>query len=199
GVCYAERLARSYFFCGRLPPLSRWVMDYLPLFTHLVGRRCVVIGGGAIALRKAGLLHKAGGRIVVIAPRIEPALQALAEQSGGAVLLRDYRQGDLAETALVIAATDDRTVNALVSRDAQALYIPVNVVDDPELCSVILPSIIDRSPLMIAIGSGGQSPVLARQLRARLESTIPAAYGRLAVLVGKLRSQVAARFPDIDE
>lgn len=174
-------------------------MDYLPLFTHLVGRRCVVVGGGAIALRKAGLLQRAGGKVFVVAPQILPALQSLAEQSGGAALSRAYQTGDLDETALVIAATDDSSVNAQVSRDAQAQHIPVNVVDDPALCSVILPSIIDRSPLMIAIGSGGQSPVLARQLRAKLESTIPAAYGRLAELVGKFRARVAQRFPDIDE
>jgi uroporphyrin-III C-methyltransferase/precorrin-2 dehydrogenase/sirohydrochlorin ferrochelatase len=174
-------------------------MDYLPLFTHLVGRRCVVVGGGAIALRKAGLLQRAGGKVYVVAPQILPALQSLAEQSGGAALSRVYQASDLDETALVIAATDDSSVNAQVSRDAQAQHIPVNVVDDPALCSVILPSIIDRSPLMIAIGSGGQSPVLARQLRAKLESTIPAAYGRLAELVGKFRVRVAQRFPDIDE
>ena len=174
-------------------------MDYLPLFTHLVGRRCVVVGGGAIALRKAGLLRRAGGKVFVVAPQVLPALQILAEQSGGAALSRAYQTSDLDETALVIAATDDSGVNARVSRDAQARHIPVNVVDDPALCSVILPSIIDRSPLMIAIGSGGQSPVLARQLRAKLESTIPAAYGRLAELVGKFRARVAQRFPDIDE
>lgn len=174
-------------------------MDYLPLFTDLVGRRCVVVGGGAIALRKAGLLQRAGAKVFVIAPEILSALQLLAQQSGGAAEQRAYQASDLAETALVIAATDDKVVNAQVSGDAQARHIPVNVVDDPALCSVILPSIIDRSPLMIAIGSGGQSPVLVRQLRAKLESTIPAAYGRLAELVGRFRARVAQRFPDIDE
>lgn len=174
-------------------------MDYLPLFTHLVGRRCVVVGGGAIALRKASLLQRAGAKVFVIAPDIVPALQQLAEQSGGAAEQRAYQASDLDGTALVIAATDDKVVNAQVSGDAQTRHIPVNVVDDPALCSVILPSIIDRSPLMIAIGSGGQSPVLVRQLRAKLESTIPAAYGRLAELVGKFRARVAQRFSDIDE
>jgi len=174
-------------------------MDYLPLFTDLRKRRCVVVGGGSIALRKAGLLARAGAKVFVIAPDIQAALTQLAEQSGGAALQREYQSGDLDDTALVIAATDNAPINAQVSRDAQARHIPVNVVDNPALCSVILPSIIDRSPLMIAIGSGGQSPVLARQLRAKLESTIPAAYGRLAELVGKFRTQAAARFPDIDE
>jgi uroporphyrin-III C-methyltransferase/precorrin-2 dehydrogenase/sirohydrochlorin ferrochelatase len=174
-------------------------MDYLPLFTRLKDRRCVVVGGGPIALRKARLLASAGAQVVVVAPAIQADLITLAEASGGAVEQRAYRSGDLDNTALVIAATDDVDVNTRVSRDAQARHLPVNVVDNPELCSVILPSIIDRSPLMIAIGSGGQSPVLVRQLRAKLESTIPMALGRLAALVGTFRARVAQRFTDLDE
>ena len=173
-------------------------MDYLPLFTLLKNRRCVVVGGGAIALRKAGLLAKAGGKIFVVAPDIQPELARLSTESGGDCALRAYRSSDIDDTALVIAATDDNAINEQVSRDAQARHIPVNVVDNPALCSVILPSIIDRSPIMIAIGSGGQSPVLARQLRAKLESFIPAAYGRLANLVGRFRQKATHKFPDID-
>lgn len=174
-------------------------MDYLPLFTRLEGRRCVVVGGGAIALRKARLLASAGGRVAVVAPEVQAELAELAASSGGIVERRAYRESDLDDTALVIAATDDVAVNTRVSQDAQRRHVPVNVVDNPALCSVILPSIIDRSPLMIAIGSGGQSPVLVRQWRARLESTIPMALGRLATLVGGLRERVAQRFGDIDE
>lgn len=174
-------------------------MDYLPLFTRLEGRRCLVVGGGAVALRKARLLASAGARVNVVAPAVQPALAELAASSGGVVEARAWRAADLDGIALVIAATDDRSVNAQVSADAQARQLPVNVVDDPALCSVILPSIIDRSPLMIAIGSGGQSPVLVRQLRARLESTIPMALGRLARLVGSLRQRAAQRFVDPDE
>jgi uroporphyrin-III C-methyltransferase / precorrin-2 dehydrogenase / sirohydrochlorin ferrochelatase len=173
-------------------------MDYLPLFTLLKDRRCVVVGGGAIALRKAHLLAKAGANVFVIAPEIQSELVQLAKDSGGDCALRSYQSSDIDNTALVIAATDDESVNAQVSRDALAQHTPVNVVDNPALCSVILPSIIDRSPLMIAIGSGGQSPVLARQLRAKLESLIPATYGRLAHLVGKFRQKAAHTFPDVD-
>ena len=173
-------------------------MDYLPLFTLLKDRRCVVVGGGVIALRKARLLAKTGAKVFVIAPEIQPALVQLTKECGGDCALRSYQSGDIDNTALVIAATDDAAVNAQVSRDAQARHVPVNVVDNPALCSVILPSIIDRSPLMIAIGSGGQSPVLARQLRAKLESLIPAAYGRLAHLVGRFRVRAAQKFPDVD-
>jgi len=173
-------------------------MDYLPLFTLLKGRRCVVIGGGSIALRKARLLAKTGARVFVVAPQIDSELVQLAAASGGECALRSYQTSDIDDTALVIAATDDDAVNAAVSRDAQARHIPVNVVDNPALCSVILPSIVDRSPLMIAIGSGGQSPVLARQLRAKIESLIPSAYGRLAHIVGKFRGKAARKFPDVD-
>jgi uroporphyrin-III C-methyltransferase/precorrin-2 dehydrogenase/sirohydrochlorin ferrochelatase len=174
-------------------------MDYLPLFANLRGRRCLVVGGGPIALRKARLLLQAGARLVVVAPHIDPSLAQMARDSGGSVAERGYHITDLDGTVLVIAATDDATVNATVSRDAQQRQLPVNVVDNPALCSVILPSIVDRSPLVIAISSGGASPVLARRLRSLLESTIPAAYGRLAALLGRFREGVAQRIGDTEQ
>lgn len=174
-------------------------MDYLPLFTDINNKRCLVVGGGSIALRKARLLAQAGARVCVVAPEIEAGLFDIAQRSRGDVFQRNYTTADLHDIALVIAATDDNAVNAQVSADAQQRHLPVNVVDAPALCSVILPSIVDRSPVMIAVSSGGQSPVLARQLRAKLESLIPSAYGRLAALVGKFRARAAQRFPDIDE
>ena len=174
-------------------------MDYLPLFTDIKNKRCLIVGGGSIAARKGRLLAQAGARVCVIAPQVEAALSDIAQRSGGEVHLRTYRATDLHDIALVIAATDDNAVNSEVSTDAHLRHLPVNVVDSPELCSVILPSIIDRSPVMIAVSSGGQSPVLARQLRAKLESLIPSAYGRLAALVGKFRTSAAQRFPNIDE
>ncbi len=173
-------------------------MDYLPLFYQLQGKHCLLIGGGAIALRKAGLLSKAGGLIHVVTHQIEPELDQLARQSGGSVRLGDYQLSDLEGKTLVIAATDDAQLNSQVSADAQRLTIPVNVVDNPALCSVILPAIIDRSPLVIAVSSGGQSPVLARLLRSKIESTIPSAYGRLAALVGKFRRRVQEKFTTVD-
>lgn len=174
-------------------------MDYLPLFTDIKNKRCLIVGGGSIALRKARLLAQAGARVCVVAPEIDAGLRDIAQQSAGEIHQRIYRTTDLHDVALVIAATDDVAINTQVSADAHARHLPVNVVDSPALCSVILPSIIDRSPVMIAVSSGGQSPVLARQLRAKLESLIPAAYGRLAALVGKFRSNAAQKFPDIDE
>lgn len=174
-------------------------MDYLPLFTRIEGRSCLVVGGGAIALRKAGLLARAGAKVRVVAPEITPELERLALDSDGSAELREYRVDDLSDVVLVIAATSDAGVNATVSADAFARRVPVNVVDSPELCSVILPSIIDRSPLIVAVSSGGASPVLARQLRAKLESWIPSAYGRLARLAARFRQRVREAVPDMDQ
>ncbi|MFC3606765.1 siroheme synthase CysG [Stutzerimonas tarimensis] len=174
-------------------------MDYLPLFHNLKGRTVLIVGGGEVALRKARLLADAGAALRVVAPDIDPALVTLVEQGGGECQLRAYTGTDLAGVVLAIAATDIRTLNAEVSRDAQTLNIPVNAVDAPDLCSVIFPAIVDRSPLMVAVSSGGDAPVLARLIRARIETWIPAAYGGLAGLAKKFRSQVKAALPDVQQ
>ena len=174
-------------------------MEYLPLFHNLKGRRVLVVGGGDIALRKARLLSEAGAVLRVIAPEIEPQLAALVEQGGGQTLLRGYAGNDLSGCVLVIAATDDESLNGLVSQDARALGIPVNVVDSPQLCTVIFPAIVDRSPLMIAVSSGGDAPVLARLMRARIETWVPAAYGQLAGLAKKFRAQVKTKLSDVQQ
>lgn len=175
-------------------------MDFLPLFTRLEGRICLLVGGGEVALRKARLLHKAGAVLRVVAPDILPQLQALANDGGaGECLLGSYSTAALEDVFLCIAATDDRELNLRVSRDCDQRNIPVNVVDCPELCSVILPAIIDRSPIVVAVSSGGKSPVLARMIRSKMESSIPAAYGRLADLVGQFRDAVKQRFGDIEQ
>ena len=174
-------------------------MDYLPLFHNLQGRLVLVVGGGDIALRKARLLSEAGAVLRVVAPQLDPQLVALVEQQGGTIAPRGYADGDLAGCVLAIAATDDQPLNARVSQDARALGVPVNVVDSPELCSVIFPAIVDRSPLVIAVSSGGDAPVLARLIRARIETWIPAAYGQLAGLAKQFRAKVKARFSDVQQ
>ena len=174
-------------------------MDFLPLFHNLKGREVLVIGGGEIALRKARLLSEAGAVLRVVAPDVEPELSELVGKGGGRTLLRCYEADDLAGCVLAIAATDDEPLNAQVSRDARALGMPVNVVDSPELCTVIFPAIVDRSPLMIAVSSGGDAPVLARLMRARIETWVPSVYGELAGLAKKFRSQVKARFADVQQ
>ncbi|WP_443190785.1 siroheme synthase CysG [Pseudomonas indica] len=174
-------------------------MDYLPLFHNLQKRQVLVVGGGEVALRKARLLASVGAVLRVVAPLIEPQLIDLVEQTAGQRVVRGYLDSDLDGCVLAVAATDDETLNARVSQDAHAKGVPVNVVDAPALCSVIFPAIVDRSPLLVAVSSGGDAPVLARLIRARIETWIPAAYGRLAGLAKKFRSQVKKQLPDVQQ
>jgi uroporphyrin-III C-methyltransferase/precorrin-2 dehydrogenase/sirohydrochlorin ferrochelatase len=169
-------------------------MDYLPIFLDVREQPCLVVGGGEVAARKCALLARAGARVTVLAPQLGAALGA--ELAAGRVAHRAaiFRAEDLEGYALVIAATSDQAVNRAVAAAAGARRMPVNVVDQPALCSFILPSIIERAPITVAVSSGGASPVLARLLRARLESLVPAGYGRLAALAGEFRERVKARF-----
>jgi uroporphyrin-III C-methyltransferase/precorrin-2 dehydrogenase/sirohydrochlorin ferrochelatase len=165
-------------------------MEYLPLFFDLKKRLCLVVGGGAIALRKASLLARSGAVIRLVAPDILPELEALVAETGGECHFRPYDVGDMQGVTLVVSATDYVALNEQVAADAESAAIPVNVVDQPALCSFIFPSIVDRSPIVVAVSSGGQSPVLARLIRSRLEASLPASYSQLAEFVGGLRSKV---------
>lgn len=174
-------------------------MDFLPIFFDLKEQCCLVVGGGDIALRKADLLARAGARLRVVAPDLCGDLAALINKNGGEYHCALYSPEHLAGVSLVIAATDNFDVNVSVSEDAKKLNLPVNVVDNPALSTFIVPAVIDRSPIVIAVSSGGQSPVLARLLRGKIESVIPASYGRLGNLVGSFRDQVKARFKTINQ
>lgn len=183
-------------------------MEFLPLFHNLQDRRCVIVGGGAIALRKIRPLLEAGANIDLIAPDISSAIQQLAatpytdeernqiEKYPLTLHQRVFNNDDLSGAVLVIAATNIRLLNQQISSQAQKLNIPVNVVDQPEFCTVIFPAIVDRSPIEIAISSSGKAPVLTRMLRTHLESTIPTGYGKLAELAGRYRQQVKAKISD---
>lgn len=173
-------------------------MDYFPVFLDLKNRRCLLVGGGDVATRKGRLLAKAGAVLRVVAPEVSSELRELINATGGEVLLREYQKDDLQNCVLAIAATDIESLNETISADAQALHLPVNVVDSPALCTYITPAIIDRSPLVIAVSSGGEAPVLARLMRARLETLIPASYGRLAQIASQWRDRIKARFADGD-
>jgi uroporphyrin-III C-methyltransferase / precorrin-2 dehydrogenase / sirohydrochlorin ferrochelatase len=174
-------------------------MEFLPLFHNLRGARVLVVGGGEIALRKSRLLADAGAVLRVVAPDIGTELRELIDSSGGEQILRGYGVADLDGCVLIIAATDDETLNAQVSADARQRGVPVNVVDAPALCSVIFPAIVDRSPLVIAVSSGGDAPVLARLIRAKMESWIPPTYGHLAGLAARFRHQVKNLFPNVQQ
>lgn len=173
-------------------------MEFLPIFMNLHGRRALIVGGGEVAARKCALLQQAGAQILVVSPQLTGLLQQMHQDGAIAYRQGEFAESDLEQVALVIAATDDEAVNRQVSELANARQLPVNVVDNPELCSFIVPSIIDRSPVQIAVSTGGSSPVLARLLRARLESAIPSAYGRLASLVENFRDKVKSRFDNVN-
>lgn len=173
-------------------------MEYLPLFVDLKGRECVVVGGGEIAARKASLLLKAQANVTIIAPNVSRSTTTLIENKQVTWLQDIFKPDQLSDQLLVIAATDIDTVNRDVHKHAKSKHILVNVADCPELCDFILPSILDRTPIVVAVSSGGQSPILARQLRARLETLIPPSYARLADMVGRYRDAVKDKLPTID-
>ena len=169
-------------------------MNFLPIFLDIREQPSLVVGGGEVAARKCALLLRAGARVTVLAPALNAAFDADLAARRIVHRAASFRDEDLDGIAIAIAATGDQAVNRAVAAAARARRIPVNVVDQPALCSFILPSIIERAPLVVAVSSGGASPVLARLLRARLESLIPADYGRLAALAGAFRDRVKARF-----
>jgi uroporphyrin-III C-methyltransferase/precorrin-2 dehydrogenase/sirohydrochlorin ferrochelatase len=173
-------------------------MKYLPAFLNLRDRKCLIVGGGEIALRKFDLLRRTGAKITIIAPRLAPGLEQRLDRDAD-YLMREFRAEDVAGFFLVISATDDSAINARVAEAANRANIPVNVVDNPDLCSFIFPAIVDRSPVIAAVSTGSASPVLARLLRERLESLIPAGYGKLASLAEQFRAQVKDRIRDPDQ
>ncbi|GEK44764.1 siroheme synthase CysG [Acinetobacter johnsonii] len=175
-------------------------MDIFPISLKLQQQPCLIVGGGHIAYRKAVLLHKAGAVIHIIAPDIDANLLQLVEESQGQYIQALYpAQIQLNDYRLVIAATDDYAVNTQVFEDCEALKILVNSVDDPPHCRFMVPAIVDRSPLVISVASNGTSPVLSRQIRTQLETSIPHGMGKLAEFSGKWRAAVKAKISNPDE
>src|SRR5947207_3447172 len=158
------------------------------------GRPCLLVGGGEVAARKARLLLEAGASVTVVAPVLGPTLGRLVTERRVIHRAESFDENHLPGNSLAFAATDDRAVNERVHRAAVTRGIPVNVTDQPDLCTFIMPSIVDRSPVIVAVSTGGAAPVLARLLRARLATLIPASYGRLADLVARFRGRVKQHF-----
>lgn len=172
-------------------------MKFLPLFHRAEGQQWLIVGGGLIALRRAKTVGKTGAIVNVIAPQIDDRLAELVAESGGQCIHRAFKTDDLSKPYhYVIAATDHTEVNAQVAELAKARRIPVNVADNQELCDFIFSSVIDREPLTIAVSNSGQSPVLSRLLKQQIEMFVPSAYGKLADLFGRYRSQVSELIPD---
>jgi uroporphyrin-III C-methyltransferase/precorrin-2 dehydrogenase/sirohydrochlorin ferrochelatase len=171
-------------------------MKYLPVFLSLTDKPCLVVGGGDIAARKVASLRRAGARVTVVSPTLCGALTRLSESGDLRHWPKSFEAKDLVDFQLVVSATDVREVNETVFVEAQRRGMLVNVVDCPELCSFIFPAIVDRSPLVVAVSTGGASPVLARLVRAKLETLLPAGYGSLASLAEQFRERVKAVITD---
>lgn len=165
-------------------------MDYLPVFLRLAGEAALVVGGGHVAARKVEWLLKAGARVTVVAPQLAPPLAQRVARGELSYVPEAFAPARLPDAAAIIAASDDRALNELVSHTARARGIPVNVVDSPELSSFIFPAIIDRAPIVVAVSSAGESPVLARRVRAQIEALLPTRLGALARFLGARRAAV---------
>ena len=174
-------------------------MNYYPIYLDITGRRCVVAGGGDVAERKVERLLACGAHVVVIGKTLTPALKALKQAGRIDHIEDDYGAACLREAFLVIGATDQDEVNARISADARERGILVNIVDDPDRCDFILPSLFQRGDLSVAISTAGKSPALAKQLREDLEGRYGQEYLILLKILGILREKVKARGRSSDE
>ena len=174
-------------------------MDYLPLFFDLRPRLCLVVGGGEIAYRKVELLLSAQANIRLVAPEVSSALVAALEADNHEIVSREVALQDFENVDLVVSATDIKAVNAWVADQAKQRRIPVNVVDDLELTNVVFPAIVDRSPLVAAVSTGGASPVLTRKIRTLLETLVPESMKYVAQFLGKERQELKKRIPDVEQ
>lgn len=172
-------------------------MKTYPIFlVHLAGRRCIVLGGGSEAERKARELLDCEAAVTVVAGE---ASEGIRELSGGGRLewiARDYRTGDLRGAFLAISAVADRSLNVDIAREARRERVLLNAMDDPDRCDFIAGSLVRRGPLTVGISTGGAAPALAVRLRERLERELGAEYGALTELLGRLREPLARRYPD---
>ena len=168
-------------------------MKFLPIFLDLADKKCVVVGGGEVAQRKAKLLLRASAKVNIISVEFTQSLRELSD-SHCTLIEQAFTPSHLAGAALIVAATDSATTNKEVAKIATELNIPVNVVDMPELCSCIMPALIDRSPVVIAVSTGGNSPVLTRKIKELVEVALPNNVGLLSQLMGSWRNKVKKKY-----
>jgi siroheme synthase-like protein len=168
-------------------------MSYFPIFLEMAGRRALVVGGGAVAERKIGSLLEAGAQITVISPDTTETITQWSEEKSINVSARRYQPGDLAGYELVFVATDDEEVNAMAHNEGRERGVWVNAADDPVHCDFILPSVLRRGDLTVAVSSGGGSPALARTIREELEIHLTQEYEQLAKLAAEARVELHKR------
>jgi siroheme synthase-like protein len=164
--------------------------QYYPVMLRMDGKRCLVVGGGMVALRKVQTLIEHGADIVVVSRDVCPELSQLAEDGVIRTILRDYRPDDLNKVHLVVSATDDSGINEKVAGEAKKRGLLVNVVDKPEISDFIVPSYFKRGDIIVAVSTSGRSPALARKIRSELESEMRAEYAQLAVIASEVRSEL---------
>jgi len=170
--------------------------QYYPVNLNLQNRKCLVVGGGHVAERKVESLLSCGAVIWVVSPTLTQNLEKLADEGSINYLNREYTSGDLEGCFLVISAADDQQVNFKVANDCFSRNILVNIVDDPEICNFIVPSVLRRGSLCIAISTDGKSPTLAKKIREDLESLFGTEYAEFLELMGEIRNQVLRDVPD---
>lgn len=163
---------------------------YYPVYLNLQGRKCLVAGGGGVALRKAAALLEHGAEVTVVSPRLCAGLRGLAEEGRIKTIHRPYRSGDMRGVSVAIVATSNRKINRSVAEEARKLRVPVNVVDDPGLSDFIVPSVLRRGDLSIAISTSAKSPALARKIRVRLEGEFGEEYASLVTIVEEARHYI---------
>ncbi len=173
--------------------MKREMPSYYPLFLKIAGKRCLVVGGGQVALRKVAALLDYGASVQVISPDLCPELNRLVETGEIAVQRKLYQPGDLKGAFIVIAATDDHNINLAVVKETNRTGVLVNVVDDPGNSDFIVPSCLRRGDVTVAISTSGRSPALARKIRSRLEKDLEKEYAALALLVDEVRVEVKSQ------
>ena len=178
--------------------MSNEEYSYYPVFLKVRGRKCVVVGGGEVALRKVEVLLGYGAEVKVVSPRVCPELAELGAQNSIRIVERKYQEGDLEDTFVAIAATDDNEINKAVVSEAGGKSILVNVVDDAEKSDFIVPSCLRRGDITVAVSTGGKSPALARKIRLGLESEFGEEYALLADVTGDVREELKSKCIKVD-
>jgi precorrin-2 dehydrogenase / sirohydrochlorin ferrochelatase len=171
-------------------------MQYYPINLNIYQRKCLVVGGGGVASRKVKTLLSCGGDVTVISPDVCEALTALAAEDRIHLICREYRKGDVKGYFLVIGATSDMNVNRQISADAENQNMLCNIADVPEICNFILPAVVRRDDLVIAVSTSGQSPAFAKNLRKELEAAFGEEYARFLTLMGAIRKRLLCRQHD---